>query len=430
MPQAMTRFRDKALPYVQTWRGRLREHRKRNPYHWVTVWALIFIGLYAGHRLEETPLPLRLRYWVYNLIERPPQKDSFSDDLVVVMIGDEEYWKRDGASQPLARRSPLNRYYLAELIDNMTTAHPRLLALDVDLRAQTPTRFAFDDPIYHDENQCLAESMRAAQETIGCRVVIPRAITRNYDDTYVHEHDAFDVYEPSYVSRGYIFGHFDVRRIPLPFSDSTGMQIDSFAFAILRELRYTALDDALSNARGDFLYSDFHHPKFFRIVPAGAIIRKDREALQQLQGKIVMVGGNWHNQAFDRGSLIDMHASPAGEIPGVLIHANWVQAMIRKQTFGALQPAIEKLVDIGLSLLAALIFVVVVPNRRLLAIVGLNIAAVIAVLLMWRFKGIYFDFVLPMMLLGGHVAFEQISEWKEDATEHQRVCLHMPETQP
>jgi len=71
--------------------------------HWLTVAALITVGLSIGDSMEHSDLTLRWQYKLYQFLNHRARGASHSDDISIVRIGDEEYWKGD-----LARRSPLN----------------------------------------------------------------------------------------------------------------------------------------------------------------------------------------------------------------------------------------------------------------------------------------------------------------------------------
>lgn len=97
--------------------------------------ALVVLGVWLGRWLEQQEFALDLRHKASHLMQQSP-RGAFVQRMVVVLIGDEEYWKGE-----LARRAPIKRDYLAKPVKQLDIADPALIALDFDLRSQTPGPF-------------------------------------------------------------------------------------------------------------------------------------------------------------------------------------------------------------------------------------------------------------------------------------------------
>jgi len=54
---------------------------------------------------------------------------------------------------------------------------------------------------------------------------------------------------------------------------------------------------------------------------------------EKIQGRVVLIGANWHQLGSNRGDLVDSYSTPVGKLPGVFIHANYVQAILDGRSF-------------------------------------------------------------------------------------------------
>src|SRR5438270_3952587 len=172
--------------------------RSRGWKHWLTVCALITVGLLIGDAMQNSEPTLHWQYKLYQFLNRRARAASHSDDISLVLIGDDEYWKGD-----LARRSPLKRTYLAKLLKHIDASDPAVIAFDIDMRAQTTDGSLIEHADYHGETGELLNAI----STLTCRkciVVLPRAI--HFDRAsgrYVELADAFDRLAKPKVVRGY-----------------------------------------------------------------------------------------------------------------------------------------------------------------------------------------------------------------------------------
>ena len=125
--------------------------------YWVIVAFLIPVGMLIGDLLGEQRIWVTARYRLYQALQRVSTNTiDYSTRTAVVLIGDEEYWKGE-----LARRTPLKRTYLAEVLLKLDSANPAVIALDVDLRSQTPDRSVVEHPDYHAETSVLLNVVKA-----------------------------------------------------------------------------------------------------------------------------------------------------------------------------------------------------------------------------------------------------------------------------
>ena len=125
------------------------------------------------------------------------------------------------------------------------------------------------------------------------------------------------------------------------------------------------------------------------------------------------MGGTWHALAFGRGVKIDTHLTPVGQIGGVFIHANYIEALLDSRTYVPWEKWKLQLIEVLLSFAAAAIFAL--AKRKIRAILCLCVGVAVFNYFLWQNLKVFGDFFIPVVLLGGHSAVEQILEWREMA---------------
>lgn len=406
---------------VNAWLRRLVVH-ERDRWHWPVAISLIVLGLYAGQQVARSELVQPLRSRVYQALQRTPRSRGESTNVALVFIGDEEYWRGK-----LAARVPLKKTYLGELVERIADASPSVIALDLDLRAQSATLVQHDD--YRCETLLFVAALERAAAKCHCTIVLPTTVLPTGHGDYTREADVLQPFarrlpQPKFV-HGYIDAPLDIRHIAMPLplhrpgdetaaaAEAGGPAIDSFAAAITRVLKPRAIERA-----GEEPFSYFRSRRFFPEMSASRALA-DPEPLQH---KAVIIGGRWSALAEGRGERVDTHLTPVGPLPGAMVHANYVEALLNNETRGSLSRLGEIAVEIAASLAVAILFVR--AKRRLRWIVGMNLAAIVFSYALWNVAGVYFDFVVPVVLLSAHEVVEQTLEWRKEAQAH-RHCTQM-----
>ena len=142
------------------------------------VFAIIVVGKFVADRVAGSCVWTRPREVLYETYQNLSPRRPYARNTVVVLIGDDEYWR----SIP-AGRVPIRRDYLANLVLALDSLEPALIAIDFDLRSPLPDGSIVENPAYQEETQRLHE---AIQKTSRRRpVVLPKTIR------WVGEKDAF-----------------------------------------------------------------------------------------------------------------------------------------------------------------------------------------------------------------------------------------------
>lgn len=392
--------------------------------HWLQIGLLISCGVWAGDRLKESHLWMALRHHIYMSIHSLQYRDVHWQGTQVVLIGDDEYW-----GEELGGRVPVRRDYLARLVTALAHADASVIALDFDFRSPFPDGRVLVDPNYKEETEQLIAAIQEA--STRCALVLPQTIGYA-DGNYTYEADIFEgIKFNRNVFRGYIALPYDPRSVPryeleVPREGS----IASFAQATVRARgrREWASHDAGHLPFGGFVSAD-------RIptVSAAAIAALDAEAMAVVRHQIVLIGADWHSLAYNRGRKVDRHDTPAGEMAGVLLHANYIEALLDGRVFRPLPEWFLTAAEVAFALCLGLIFAMPIPfYRKILWMVGLSFSAFGFSAVLLIVAGAYFDCFIPAMMILAHGTVEHVLEWRSDAitAAHYRTLLQRQASSP
>lgn len=398
-----------------------RDYWRKQLLHWGGVTALIVLGIYLGGRLEHHQVWLRERYCVtqgmHDLARWLSGKKAYDKHTTVVLIEDEEFWGPE-----LARRNPLNREYLARLLRSLNGFGPRVIALDVYLSSPRPDGSIIDYTVYADETRKLFE---AVKEVGSQRSIILLRSIGFRDGYYVYESDVYNetTFSGTKVGVGHVYFEHDYRLIPLSVVLRDGTQIDSFSEAIARayDMSGTALDfdegDDESLTYGEYLGPDkINKYSATQVLSAQPGSREFTEIADKVAGKIIIIGGSWHQRARGRGIKVDQHSTPVGDIPGVFMHANYVEALLDTRYY---HPVPKKLLLV-LEVLLGLATAVLIAKEfwwvwKILLVAGLILVLMLLAIVSLQILGSFFDFFIPVVMVIGHAVYEQVKDWRKAA---------------
>lgn len=383
----------------------LKSHlRSKGLRHWIISLLLIIIVLFIGHILNKQNFWINLRYQTYQYFLRDIAREQpHPNRTTLVLINDEDYY-----NGPFEGRKPLKRDYLAKLIKKLDTANPEVIALDIKLNSRGK-----DESYYENETKELIDAIKFVSQ--NRTVVLARSIVPT-DPAYKFYKPLPAVYENNdfnkkRVLEGFITLPNDIRRVPVAWHMNDGTKLDSFASAIAGAVDEKCLKKAKANEHDGLPFGKFINPDDFTTYSAGEVlVATDIEELKAIFGfKIVIIGGSWSSDGFGRGPKNDGHFSPVGVIDGAYIHANYVESLLSSGTTPPMRESWSLVIDflfavvltIGLSLLNRLL-------GKLIFAVLLSVIMIIFSYITWQNFGLYFDFLIPVFLLIGHVLIEKI----------------------
>ncbi len=389
----------------------LRHHGWR---HWVTVALLTTIGTWAGHYIGEHNLFVELRYSLYNSTMRLSRVRGplYPQRTAIVFVGDEEYW-----SEELAGRVPFSREYLARLIEKIEQADPAAIAIDFDLRSPYSSGNPREFKLYALETARLADSIRRASERVP--IILPATIEFDSNGDYVRQASVLDgaFSEKQRISYGYVELPFDLRRVPISIELSKGT-LDSFSGAIVRaidEQAYKRVEEAGMEALPFASYiSDGEFRDSKNVVSATKVLNSTPEELRSLLAhRAVILGADWSSFAYHSGPRVDTHAAATGSTPGAVLHANYVEAVLGARTFRPISERAAQILELLLVVLTAIVAALELrPWIKITSISAIFIATFLFSYVLMQSLGLFLDFFVPVLVLGGHMAVDKVLEWR------------------
>lgn len=385
-------------------KSKIKRLREKGKFYWLQVGILIVIGVFVGHWLEKQDVATRFRHKIHQVVTLAfSPRQPYVTRTVVVLLGDDEFWKGEAAM-----RSPTRRDYLARVVSALDKADASVIALDFGLRSPMPdgSPVSYDD--YDEETNTLFETIRDVSKRRP--VILPRTI-RWVQGNYVPESDLYDGFDfqNGTVRVGHPLLPFDVRRVPLSVTMKDGSRANSFAEAIVRVANEEALDPVAGLEEAP--YGSYLTQEAFKPLSTSQVLSPDEETLKRLRDKIVIVGGEWSRLAYQRGPKIDTHLTPVGSLPGALVHANFVEALLDRRTAPPWGKRALFSFEVILALAVAIIFALITRLlAKLLAVVILCLGLMAFSYLSWLNLGLFYDFFVPLLLIGGHAVYEQAHE--------------------
>ncbi len=364
-----------------------------------------------GHSLADRPLgPLEpFRLAVYQLLSHSGHRETRLDELAVVRVTDEEFWKGE-----LAGRRPTNRTYLGRLLSAVCEADPVVVALDLDLSSPFPD----GEPLTHQAYVQETENLAAAVSNAHCRVVLPVTLSCPHppNGECKRRPNALDAYQfdPKLISYGYINVPTDPRQIPLSRANVTGGSLGSFAQALVAVKNNTP-QNPLHGGVYRFPYGSFVPESTFehahRVVSASEILEPhNANALATLHHKAVLIGAAWHvNRYHDSGGpIVDSHSSPAGSIAGVFLHANYAAAILDHTAVESVGEPVSLTLEAFVVAVIAIVFALDMSwLKRWLYIIAVTLLLGLISYVFWQNLGIFLEVTAPALLLLLHAVVEE-----------------------
>jgi CHASE2 domain-containing sensor protein len=410
--------------------GLARKYRKRLRHqrlgYWIADLVLIVLGVAIAQYIDDNHLWTDARYAATQHLQdllgsvRKSLFPLYPKRTALVFVDDDDYW-----TERLAGRSPIKRDYLACLVDALDKANADVIALDFDLRSPRPEN-PRDFTLYEEETHTLVNTINDVVAKHQRRVVLATSVGfAPGSDGYVEHANVYENLILPRVSRGYVQLPYDVRRVPLPLALDTGNKttqppptVDSFATAIVKRVDPVAYSRTVDKGRDQLPFAGYIPPEAFSLpgskqpgVSAREVLSNSAAAQEYVRGKIAIVSGVWNSRASGAGPRVDLHPSPAGLVPGAMIHADYVEAMLNDRAFSPLPKWFAYTVEIVPVLLLSPVIVMTLSRwLQLVVIVGATLFMLVLNFFL-QDLGMFFDFFVPTVMLLGHVVAHKIYEW-------------------
>ena len=394
---------------------------RANP-RWFSAALLIFVGIYIGSWLEKKHAFLDIRYQAHQLTQEWGSKlkgDLYDHHTVLVLIGDDEYWKGNYEG-----RRPINKQHLAELISKLDQYNPRVIAVDFDFRSPMPDGSLVEYSRYAEETQKFAEVVKDVSSRT--KVVLPKTLA--YDgSSWITESETYDGKDLGNARFGYIALSQDYRIIPASVLLKDGSRLDSFSQAIVRAFDLTGRalqfdqQDGSPTYAGPYLYED----QFIQYSAEDVLTNPatQRELANRLLGKLVIIGGAWNRLAHGRGPRIDERYTPAGTMPAVFLHANLVESMLQQRTAKPVGKWVAVALEVILGFLGYFIFTYekIRWYWKLIYALGVIPFWLAVAYVSTQNLGLFFDPFTPTLISLGKAGYEEVHEWRKDAKKYREL---------
>lgn len=388
---------------------------------------MILGGLKLSDELQRSTFMLPARCKFFQQYQRFVPSPPASQRTFLVLVGDDEYWKGY-----LARRAPLKRDYLAQLIRTLGDCAPPVIAIDFDLRSPAPDEY--DNSDYAKETDAFVSAVK--QVSKKSPIVLPVTLNRNASSLEPTVYSAKLGLVKDRIIQGHIQLPYDPRRIPLVHELAQGT-IDSFAAAAVR----LTTDKGILNgyASNELPFGRFIPPSKFRLAWARDVLNRSVPGLcDSIRGSVVVVGASWHQSSYKRGvEKIDAHLTPVGLIPGVFVHANYIEALLAGKTYRSIHESVQWWLDLifALTLALTLDLRLAIPSwpsqllwqgvfRILLKLSLVTLLLCTLLLLSYLFLqnlGIFVDILIPAVLLIAHSAVDYVIRIRLDLARSQTI---------
>jgi CHASE2 domain-containing sensor protein len=397
--------------------------------HWLRMFLLLAGGYFAGHLLSEGEWLTQLRYSVYfQQLKLQHRGELYPQRTALVLLGDEDYW-----SDLFEGRKPLKRDRLAQLFDRLNQAGVNTVVVDFDLRSPLLDKPDYEFPSYRDEDaQLLAAVDRMCKA--GRHVVLASAVLAGADDD--HYREAPSIYTAKRdqlpcLASGYINLPDDMRLLPGPVDLDGGGHLDSLSLAAVKiadPIIYAeiAAQDQRSFRFTRFLtWADFATRNGRQFVYSTQELRNDDLATlhAQLADRIIFVGAHWHTLGYGQGPYVDQFNSPGGVLPGVMLHVNYVEAMLdRTGTFtrvsNLMAEVLEGLLVLVLGIIGALN---IHASWKWGAFAGGLLLSIVFTYVLLQNLGIFLDFFIPLLMIVVHTFVEEILHMRHELHHHRKA---------
>jgi CHASE2 domain-containing sensor protein len=411
-----------------------RPFTRKGIWHWLRFALLLVAAGYAGHLLSSSTWLTGFRYAIYHRQLMMRDRSSlYPTRTALVLLNDDDYW-----GNTFQARTPLKRDQLAGLMDKLESVGVDTVALDVDLRSPVPKDPGLEFPDYKAEDARLFTSIKRMCDA-GRHVVLASSVSFG-DDGYIEMPNIFTsaLKEMPCVKTGYIQLPFDMRRIPGRLDLANGGHLDSMSLAVTGIADPTAHDQAAANTDHgyNFRFSEYLDPADFAtrngrqfIFSGKQITTMNPAALRdQLADKLVFVGANWHANAYGTGPMVDVHNSPGGMEPGLMLHANYVEAMLdRTGTFTPISDSVAEIAEIALALILAMIGVLEIHTAWKWAAFAIGIVlSILFTYTLLQNLGLFLDFLVPMLMIIVHALAEEIIKAWHELHHLKHTAIHRP----
>lgn len=382
---------------------------------------IVFVLVAAGNAVfayEKFQPAIDAQLVFYKLLWSVKPGRQYNARVSVVRIDDSLHWGQ-------TCDYPTSRHLLAQLIKHASQEHrASVIALDVELFVPKGRPAGWHNPGREEADEELLRAINDAASA-GVTIILPVGLVSDgkgnktripniYKDEELPLADAAGNcgYEACAVL-GFIDLPDDKREIPLQetatdwYEESKPQKIHSLALAAAE-----AKEGAHFGREKPTIMKTIEHRNqvlggflpetAFEEHAISAQDLKDGRGLAKEQGDLMLIGGVWHREQ-GHGPPEDLHTTPIGDMQGVMLHANYIEALLGDHFTQAVPLWLAILIDIAIGLGLYTTFALKRPWRSQ---IGILLILALLTYLFFVNANRYLDFVLPSLLYFVHLVYE------------------------
>lgn len=320
---------------------------------WAETLLTILVVLAMSSTAERNHWFLRERYRASQLLDQMTSaRVPAPTDVRLVLIDEAEF-----RGERLGGRLPIKGDYLADLLRALDRINVAVIAVDfANLNSYVDAETGAVHPQYLEE---VATLLRSIKEIAQRRTIVLPLVITEVDGQKRIVKDIFDPlrHDGTPVVFGHIMRPADLRAVPIGLEIDGHGFIDSFSMAIARARHphLAPVDKSEERMMSTVIYAQNLIPyEIFRTsfsVAASDVVAGEAAGLSH---NIAVVGGFWRQHPRADAKVVDVLGSPIGEIPGVVMHANFVEALLDQRYAEPISHLTHLKLDVGFALALAL----------------------------------------------------------------------------
>jgi len=164
-------------------------------------------------------------------------------------------------------------------------------------------------------------------------------------------------------------------------------------------------------AHDENVFASFIQESEFQKIPIQELAEGARSALEKCRGRIIIIGGNFRED-LGHGTWVDSYETPVGEMRGMYLHANYIEALLDDRYQSEVPLGIGLTFDIVAGAWLYIRFHKAktrIERARLLIIPGFLLLGSYVV---FANLNLYLDFILPLGACFAHLAVEYFRDYR------------------
>lgn len=405
--------------------------RSKSAGYWLTAFVILCASIYFAPSVNRRLGMDTLRYRIFQYTGALTARPLRARYTQVVVINQDDYIRGSSGA------SPVNRGYIAKIVNALNNTEVQIIALDFILhfadQRTGPVRVGDYSAVGNvREVNALVTAIIAAANN-NKKIVLPIDILPDADEASssyfvvpaiyqayglctklkgdgVWDNSGAPGFELSPRARqnincGYIELPFDMRQVPPLIDVHQGYRIASLALAIAE-----AKDAQAAAMVGDKIRFVTYLPTSKKEpLSAGKLLRGDENIFDTQRPTAVIVGGAF--LMHDGSGTVDMHEAVPGKINGVLIHENFAEGILDARLVTPIPEWVLVSIEAILGVAFAFLFAAF-PSfwAKLLLLTGSAAALLLVQWLLFALFGSFLEAFWPLLGLSLHSILEKLLE--------------------